>query len=432
MANGKKSKKKLFIFGGLGLLLLVVILLVAFGGSKEDIVVVQTEKVEKRVITQVVSATGKINPVYQVMINAEATGEIVDLPIREGDIVKKGQLLVRIKPDNYEAAKNQAAAGLDQAKSTMNSSKAQLDKVEIDYKRAQDLAKKKLVSDSELETAKSTYLQSLSNFEAQKASVVQAEARLKDAVTNLNKTAVFSPINGTISKRNVDLSERVLGSGYAAGTEMLTVADLSNMEATVNVDENDVVLIKVGDTARVHVDAFTNKTFKGIVTQIGNSAVTKGLGTQDEVVNFEVKVHIIDSENQLRPGMSCDADILTETKANVLSVPIQSVTARVDKTKAAPQQAADGAAVNESEAKAKKEARTNKPKEVVFVLKDNKAKMIEVKTGISDDTYIEIQSGLNGSEEVISGPYRAISKELDEGSKVSVQAAHKGPEADKK
>ncbi len=431
MANGKKSKKKLFIFGGLGVLLLVLLLLVIFGGSKEDIVVVQTEKVEKRTITQVVSATGKINPVYQVNISAEATGEIVDLPIKEGDIVKKGQILLRIKPDNYEAARNLAAAGLDQAKSGLSQVKAQLDKVEADYKRAQDLSKKKLVSDSELETAKSTYLQTYANYESQKSGVTQAEARLKDAVTNLNKTTVYSPLNGTISKRDVDLSERVLGSGYAPGTEMLTVADLSKMEATVNVDENDVVLIKVGDTAKVHVDAFANKTFKGIVTQIGNSAVTKGLGTQDEVVNFEVKVLIIDPENQLRPGMSCDADILTETKLNVYSIPIQSVTARVDKAKAATQQET-GTSVNESEAKAKKEARSNKPKEVVFVVKDNKAKMIEVKTGISDDTYIEIQSGLNGGEEVVSGPYRAISKELDDGSKLSVQAAKKGPEADKK
>ncbi|MHB8904817.1 MAG: efflux RND transporter periplasmic adaptor subunit [Melioribacteraceae bacterium] len=426
MANGKKSKKKLFIFGGLGLLLLVVLLLVIFSGSKEDIVVVQTEKVEKRNITQVVSATGKINPVYQVKISAEATGEVIDLPVREGDEVRKGQLLLRIKPDNYEAQKNSADARLAQSKSSLSATKAQLDKVESDYKRVQELAQKKLASESELEAAKSTYLQTLGNYEAMKSGVVQAEASLKDAVTNLNKTIVYSPLNGTISKRDIDLSERVLGSGFSPGTEMLTVADLSKMEATVNVDENDVVLISVGDTAKIHVDAFTDRTFTGVVTQIGNSAITQGLGTQDEVVNFEVKILILNPENKIRPGMSCDADIQTEKKENVLSVPIQSVTARVAKENMTtdPSQANDQAAID---AKAKKE-RNNKPKEVVFITQDNKAKMVEVKTGISDDTYIEIVSGLKGNEDVVSGPYRAISKELEDGSKVSLQPKRTGTE----
>ncbi|TSA28312.1 MAG: efflux RND transporter periplasmic adaptor subunit [Ignavibacteriales bacterium] len=423
MANGKKSKKKLFIFGGLGLLLLVILLLVVFSGNKEEIVSVQTEKVDKRNVTQVVSATGKINPVYQVKISAEATGEIVDLAVREGDVVRKGQLLLRIKPDNYEAQRNMAVARLDQAKSSLSSTKALLDKVESDYKRVQGLAQKNLASASELETAKSTYLQTLSNYESSKSGVTQAEASLKDAITNLNKTIVYSPMNGTISKRNIDLSERVLGSGFSPGTEMLTVADLSKMEATVNVDENDVVLISVGDTAKVHVDAFSDKTFKGVVTQIGNSAVTKGLGTQDEVVNFQVKVLIVNAGNSIRPGMSCDADIETEKKQNVLTVPIQSVTARIDKPITSTPQGVQP----ENEVKVKKD-RSNKPKEVVFVIKENKTKMIEVKTGISDDTYIEILSGLKGDEEVVSGPYRAISKELEEGSKVSVQAKHKATE----
>ncbi|MFA5805726.1 MAG: efflux RND transporter periplasmic adaptor subunit [Melioribacteraceae bacterium] len=423
MANGKKSKKKLFIFGGLGLLLLVILLLVVLSGNKEDIVTVQTEKVEKRNITQVVSATGKINPVYQVKISAEATGEIVSLPVKEGDVVKKGQLLVRIKPDNYEAQRNRAAAGLDQARSSLNSTKAALDKVESDYKRVQGLYQKKLASDSELEASKSIYLQTLGNYEAQKSGVIQAEASLKDADVNLNKTLVFAPMNGTVSKLGVELAERVLGSNFSPGTEMLTVADLSKMEATVNVDENDVVLISVGDTAKIHVDAFSDKTLKGVVSQIGNSAVTKGLGTQDEVVNFQVKILILNPENKLRPGMSCDADIETEKKQNVLTVPIQSVTARIDK----PNTDATQGEKPENETKVKKE-RSNKPKEVVFVIKDNKAKMVEVKTGISDDTYIEILSGLKGDEDVVSGPYRAISKELEDGSKVSMQSKRKGTE----
>ena len=424
MANGKKTKKKLFIFGGLGLLVVVILLLVIFGGDKENIVNVQTEKVEKRTITQVVSATGKINPVYQVMISAEATGEIVYLGVKEGDVVRKGQLLVRIKPDIYEAQRNNSAARLEQSKANLSSTKAQLDKVESDYKRVQGLFQKKLASDSELETSKATYLQTLGSYESQKSFVVQSEAALKESNETLNKTYVYAPMNGTISKLSVELAQRVLGSNFSPGTEILTVADLSQMEARVDVDENDVVLVSVGDEAKVKVDAFGDKEFKGKVTQIGNSAVSKGLGTQDEVVNFEVRVLIDDPGKQLRPGMSCDADVKTETKANVLAVPIQSVTARMDKPmmKEAEGEGNDMAA---QEVKPKN-GKANKAKEVVFITKDNKAKMVEVKTGISDDTYIEIQSGLNGGEAVVSGPYRAISKELEEGSKISMQSKRTG------
>jgi HlyD family secretion protein len=421
MANGKKSKKKVYIFGGLGVLLLVIILLVVFGGSKEEITTVQTEKAVRRTITQVVSATGKINPVYQVNISAEATGEIVALPIREGDFVKKGELLLRIKPDNYEAQRNRAVAALDQSRFQLDATKALLDKVQADYKRSQELAKKSLASESDLETARSNYLSAQGNYDAAKSGIAQAEASLKDAVTNLEKTSIFAPIDGTISKRDVDLSERVLGSGYSPGTELLTVADLNKMEATVDVDENDVVLISIGDTAKIHVDAFQDKTFMGVVTQIGNSAVTKGTGTQDEVVNFEVKLLISNPENKLRPGMSCDANIETKTKANVLTVPIQSVTARVDK----PVVTGD-----DQNQKKEKVTKNIKPQEVVFIVNDNKAKKVAVKTGISDDTYIEIQSGLNENAEVINGPYKAISKDLEDGAKVSIQEIKKG--SDKK
>lgn len=421
MANGKKSKKKLFIFGALGLMVLIVILLVIFGGSKEEIISVQTEKVQKRTITQVVSATGKVNPVYQVMISAEATGEIVYLPIKEGDVVKKGQLLVRIKPDIYEAQRNNAAARLEQAKATLRSTEAQLNKIESDYKRIQGLYQKKLASDAELESAKANYLQTLGSYESQRSFVAQAEAALKEATENLNKTYVYAPMNGTISKLNVELAQRVLGSNFSPGTEILTVADLSQMEARVDVDENDVVLVSVGDEAIVKVDAFGDKEFKGKVTQIGNSAVSKGLGTQDEVVNFEVRILIEDPDKQLRPGMSCDADIKTETKANVIAVPIQSVTARMDKPKMMDESNKD-----EENLEKPKNGKSNKPKEVVFLAKDGIAKMVEVKTGISDDSYIEIISGLNGGEEVISGPYRAISKELEDGVKISLQSKRKG------
>lgn len=422
MSNGKKkSKKKLFIFGGLGLLLLVVILLVAFSGNKEDIFQVQTELATRRNITQVVSATGKINPEFLVKLTAEATGEIVQLLVREGDKVKRGQLLLRIKPDIYEAQKVSAEARLAQTRANLNSTKALLDKVEADYKRVQGLFKLGLASDAELEASKSTFLQTNSNYESQKSSVAQSEASLKEAIENLNKTYVYAPINGTVSVLNVELSERVIGSVFQ-GTPLMTVADLSNMEATVDVDENDVVLVSVGDTAKIKVDAFGDKEFKGIVTQIGNSAKTTGLGTQDQVVNFEVKIKLLNPGDQIRPGMSCDADIETETKTNVLTVPIQSVTARLQEDK---KENNSDTGDSENEAPKPKNGKSNKPKEVVFVVNDGKAKMIEVKTGISDDTYIEIMEGLKGDEEVITGPYRAISKDLEDGSKLSVTTKRK-------
>ncbi len=421
MASGKKNnKKKFLIFGGLGLLVVVVVMLVIFSGNKEEIITVQTEKAEKRTITQVVTATGKINPVFQVQISAEATGEIVELPIEEGDVVKKGQLLLKIKPDTYLAQKNRAEASLQQARASLNSRKAALDQIEMDYKRYQALFDKGLASDAEIQSAKSSYLQRLGEYNAQQSMVIQAEAALKEANETLYKTTIYSPINGTISKLNVELSERVLGSGFSPGTQLLTVADLSEIEANVEVDENDVVLITVGDTAKINIDAFGDKVFKGVVTQIGNSALSSGLGTQDEVVNFEVKILLTSLDENIRSGMSCDADIITETKNNVLAVPIQSVTGRLDKAMIVPEAKPeeDGAAVE----KKKSDSKVNKPKEVVFTVANNEAIMKEVKAGISDDTYIEIISGLNVGDEVVTGPYKAISKDLENKSKVSVQS----------
>ncbi|MDQ7818472.1 MAG: efflux RND transporter periplasmic adaptor subunit [Melioribacteraceae bacterium] len=425
MSNGKKkSKKKLLIFGGLGVLLLVVILLVVFGGNKEDIFQVQTEITQRKSITQVVSATGKINPVFLVKITAEATGEIVSLYVREGDKVKKGQLLLRIKPDIYEAQKTQVEARLAQTNANLNSTKALLDKVEADYTRIQGLFQKGLASDSELEASKSTYLQTKANYESQRSSVAQSEASLKEALENLNKTYVYSPINGTISILDVELNERVIGSVFQ-GTTLLTVADLNQMEATVDVDENDVVLVSVGDTAKIKVDAFGEREFHGVVTQIGNSAKTTGLGSQDQVVNFEVKIKLVNPGDQIRPGMSCDANIETETRTNVLAVPIQSVTARLPDMKKETTKEDTEATEGEESAPKPKNGKSNKPKEVIFIVSEGKAKMIEVKTGISDDTYIEIIEGVKGEEEVITGPYRAISKDLEDGSKISITSKRK-------
>jgi len=424
MANGKqkKSKKKIYIFGGIGIVLVALVLFALLGGSKEEIIAVQTESVVKRDITQTVSATGKINSEFKVTITPEVTGEIVSLPVKEGDRVKKGQLLIKIKADAYVAQQQRAEANLSSAKSSLAMNKAQLDKISADYNRTKGMHDKKLASDAELETSKSTYLSAVANYEGAQATVLQMEASLKETNQSLYKTTIYSPMDGTISQLNVQLGDRVLGSGFSQGTDIMTVSDLGSMIATVQVDENDVILVALGDTARIKVDAYGDKIFKGTVYQIGNSAVATGTGTQEQVVNFDVKIRLIDPDHGLRPGMSCNATIETQTINNVLSVPIQCVTARSDedKTKETPKEQDDKNS-NVVDKKDKKTSVTNKPKEVVFVVENNKAKMKEVKTGLSDDNYIQIKEGLKNGENVVSGSYRAISRELNDGSKVKLE-----------
>lgn len=425
--NKKKSKKKLFIFGGIGLLLAIVVVLVLVSGDKEVIVTVQTELAQKRTITQIVTATGKIYPEYQVMLRPEVNGEIVQLPVEEGDYVKKGQLLVRIKPEQYIAQRNQARAQWEAAKAQLKVRVAALERSNQEYNRIKDLFAKGLASEQEMEIAKSNFLQNEGQYESQKASVDQAKENLDYTQEQLDKTAIYSPIDGRISELNVELSERVLGSSFSVGTHLMTVADLNNMEARVEVDENDVVLVSIGDTAKVEVDAMGDKKLLGIVSQIGNSAQTSGMGTQDEVVNFEVRIKLINPKAELRPGMSCDSDIETETKFNVVSVPIQSVTARLDKPAGGEEFKSDEQSGESGGSdSAPKNGKPTKPKEVVFVVDGNTAKKIEVKTGISDDNFIEIVSGLSGNEKVISGPYRAISKDLEDKSKIRVPSDEKG------
>lgn len=418
MANGKKrSKKKIIIFSAVGVVVLALVLIALLGGSKDEIIAVQTEKVLKRDITQTVSATGKIESEFKVSITPEVTGEIVNLPIKDGDKVSKGQLLIQIKGDLYVAQKDRAEANLQSAEANLNMRKAELDKVTTEYQRAKELHSKKLSSDSELETANSTYLSSKAMYESAAANVLQAKASLKEIVEGLNKTTIYSPMKGTVTQLNVELGERVFGAGFTQGTDIMTVSDLKNMEARVEVDENDVVLISIGDTARVKIDAFENREFKGIITQIGNSAQTQGLGTQEEVVNFEVRIKLIDLDEQLRPGMSCTAEIETETVNKVWSIPIQSVTARTDFPGMAPEGEEGSGVIAVSNDNKKKE----KIQEIVFIIDKGKAKKVEVETGISDDDYIEIKKGLKGNEQVVTGSYTAISRELNDGSIVRVE-----------
>jgi HlyD family secretion protein len=416
MANGKKNKKKIFIFSGIGVVAIVLVLVVVLGSKKENIVTVQTEKVARRTITQVVNASGKIQPETMVKINAEVSGEITALPVKEGDRVKRGDLLVRIKPDQYQAQVDRAEAGLQSARANLNLQKSNLEKAESEFKRAQELYEKKLLSDQEFIALKTSFNAAKSQYESSQAGVRQSEASLRDARESLNKTTIYSPMNGTVSQLLSELGERVSGSSFTQGTQIMTVADLAMMEARVDVGENDIVNISIGDTARITIDAYPDKKFIGTVYEIANTAKSKGLGTQEEVTNFEVKIRVLNKDIALRPGMSMTADIETETKTNVVSVPIQSVTTRApkgkegEKPKTEPQQGQGGGlSMNE------------KPVECVFVVENGKAKMVPVKRGINDEGYVEMATGIAENAEVISGSYKAINRELEDGSVIKVE-----------
>lgn len=417
--NKKKNRRKIIVLSVVGLLVIVFIVLAILGTKKEEIIIVQTEKVERRDITQTVTATGKIDPEFKVVITPEVSGEIVYLPVKEGQRVRKGDLLLKIKQDQYLAQRDRAVANLQSAKASLAIQKIQLKKIESDYNRVQELFKKGLSSEVELEAIKAQYETARAQVLAAESTVQQMEAAVKEANENLAKTVITSPMDGIVSQLNVKLGERVLGTGFTQGSNLMTIADLSKMVAVVDVDENDVVLISIGDTAKVKVDAFPGKVFTGVVYEIGNTAKSKGLGTQEEVVNFEIKIRILDSNVDLKPGMSCNAEIMTDTRTNVLAVPIQSVTIRGKEAISKEEKKSDEEEIVTVEKK--KEDLDTKALEGVFIIENAKAKFVKVKTGISDDTYIEIIEGLKGGEEVVTGSYRAISRELKDGSKVRVE-----------
>jgi HlyD family secretion protein len=407
-ANGKtnKNKKKILIFSGIGVVVIALILVVVLGSKKETVITVQTEKAAKRSITQIVTASGKIQPETMVKINAEVSGEITQLPVKEGQRVRRGELLVRIKPDQYQAQVDRAEAGLASAKAGLAVQSSSLEKANSEFIRAQELSQKKLISDQDFISAKTAYQSAKSMLESAQAGVAQAQASLRDAKESLNKTTIYSPMDGTISQLISELGERVSGSSFTQGTEIMTVADLSMMEAQVDVGENDVVMIHIGDTARVSVDAYSDKKLKGNVYEIANTAKTKSLGQQDEVTNFVVKIRVIDKDVSLRPGMSMAADIETQTKTGVLSVPIQCVTTRVPK----PKEGAKKDSVQQQD----------KPVEVVFVTDGGKTKTVPVKRGINDDGYVEIVSGISENTEIVSGSYKAINRDLEDGSSIKI------------
>lgn len=417
----KKSKKKTIIISVVFVLALVILIGAFLSTSGKKPVSVTTEKVSKRTITQSVSATGKIQPETEVKISPETSGEIVMLNAKEGDTVKAGQLLVRIKPDIMQSQLDQSRFAAEQVKSEIDARKADLEKANSDFKRAETLYQKKYISEQEFDQAKLTYQSAISALSSNKLRYDQAKASEKQTEKTFEKTMVYAPINGIITTLDVEKGEKVVGTEMMAGTAMMTVSDLNVMNAEVEVDENDITLVKVGDSASVEIDAFPDKKFNGVVIETGHAAIASATGTLDQVINFKVKIRLIDKEVKMRPGMSCNADIKTETHQNVLSVPLGAVTEKPKDENNTDKKDADKKKTDDEKDKKENE----KAPVYVYVLNGNKVKLTEVKTGLSDKGYIEIVSGLNEGQEIVSGSYFAIRKELSDGAEIKKDSGEK-------
>ena len=424
MSKSNKGKK-IVVFTVIGVAL-IALTVAAILKKKEVIITVQTEKVARRNLTELVVANGKIQPVTQVVISPEVAGEITGLPVKEGDHVRKGDLLVQIKPDNYQASRDSAEASYQSAMGSKNLAQAQLDKAEAEFKRNQELFNRKLVSDSVFLEFKTAYEVAKLQYENSIHQSDQAKFGLAKAADDLSKTTILAPIDGTVSRLKSQLGERVLGTSFNMGTEIMTIANLNEMEARVDIGEMDVVLMKPGQIAHLEVDAFKDRKFTGIVTEIANSA--KGLGqsalqsSSQDATKFEVRIRVQETE-VFRPGMSVNAEIETRSRTNVLCVPIASVTTRL------PKDAKTNSASSGTNALAASTTATNppagaakvekKPKdiEVVFAVEGDHAKMVPVKRGIGDDNYYEIVEGIEEGREIVSGNFRAI-RDLEDSKKI--------------
>lgn len=422
----KKSNKPIYILAAIVVILVIAVVIgkkKGFIGAKKG-VEVEIGITDRNQIIEKVSATGKIHPVTEIMISPDVSGEIIELYVEEGDSVAKGQLLLKIKPDNYQSMVDQAAAGLNSSKASLAQAEARLAQTKANniqtaqnYDRNKKLHEQKVISDAEFESVDATYKVSLEELEAAKQTVMAAKfnvqsasANLQDARENLRKTEIYAPSNGTISKLSVEKGERVVGTSQMAGTELLRIANLSLMEVHVNVNENDIVRVAEGDTAIIEVDSYSrdNDKFKGRVTAIAHTA--NDALSLDAVTEFEVKIELINSSYKhlitankpfpFRPGMTATVDIITDAKENVLTVPISSVTTRSKKED------------DDKKSKESEEIEDEDFDEIVFVVKGDTAVKTIVKTGISDFDNIEIVSGLKDGDKIAIGPYQTISKIL--------------------
>lgn len=411
----KKSKRRRIVLAIVILLLLSIIVIAFVARNKEDVVKVTTSKVERRTIVQTVSAVGKIEPETKVKISSETSGEIIYLGVREGDTVRAGQLLVRIKPDIFETQLEQFKAAADAAKLQIEIALAEKVRAENELRRITELFQKEFASKQELDVAKANYDRAVASYNASLSNYQQALAAYKQMQKSFERTTIYSPINGVVTSLSVEKGEKVVGTAQMAGTEIMEIADLSVMNAIVEVDENDIVNVKPGDSADIEVDAIPDEIFKGVVVETGHSAIASKLGTQDEVTNFKVKVRFLKPDKRLRPGMSCNTEIQTAKRENVLAVPLQAVTVRMEGFTPKSDVVSGDIEQEKQDKKIKKI-----PPSVVFLNDKGKAKMVQVKTGISDKGYIEIIEGLNEGQEVISGSFMAVSKLLKDGSPIKV------------
>ncbi|MDX5405067.1 MAG: efflux RND transporter periplasmic adaptor subunit, partial [Bacteroidota bacterium] len=393
---------------------------------------VETAEVHRARIVQTVIASGKIQPEVEVKISPEVSGEIIELPIVEGQSVEKGDLLVRINPDIYVSGVNRAQASVNSAKAGLSQSKAQLIEAETNFNRNQKLFEEKVISQADFDAINRAYQVAKLQVEASEYQLQSAQATYREAQDNLKRTTIYAPTSGTISSLSVELGERVVGTAQMAGTELLRIANLQEMEVVVEVNENDIVQVEVGDTAVIEVDAFLEDEFKGVVTEIANSANTIGTSA-DQVTNFEVKIRILKSSYQhlmpegdlkspFRPGMTATVEIQTRTVSNALSVPIQAVTTRQDTSREAKSYKMRGTS---------SAVESDETFEVVFVLKEGKAELQVVKTGIQDEQVIQITKGLEEGQTIISGPYSIVSRDLKNGSEVEVKSGAEKEEDDR-
>ena len=413
------KKKTLLIIGVIAIA--VIVLLVAgkkagWFGASGNVKEVEFTKIELIQIVEKVSATGKIQPEIEVKLSSEVSGEIIELPIVEGQMVEKGDLLVRINPDIYQSSLQRSRAGLQNVKANYAQAEASLREAKSNYDRNKTLFEKGIISKSEWERIVAAYEVAEASKNAAYYGMQSAAATVTEATDNLARTTIYSPMRGTISKLDVELGERVVGTQQMAGTEILRVANLSNMEVEVDVNENDIVKVSVGDSTIVEVDAYLKREFKGVVTQISNSAIS-GL-TADQVTNFKVKVRILESSysdlregkpdnySPFRPGMTATVDIITRKKNNVVGVPISAIVIKSD-TSSTP-------------SASKTPAISNEKFEAVFVKEGNKAKLRVITTGIQDNQNIEVLSGLKVGETVITGPYNTVIKTLKDGDEVTL------------
>ena len=425
---------------GAAVLIIITLVSMVAARKREKGIPVTTDKAFRKTITQLVTATGKIQPEVEVKIAPEVSGEIVAIPVREGQIVHRGDLLLRIKPDSYQAQVEAQTAALRSAQSASVRNRAELAKADNDYKRAQRLFQAHLLSEADRNAAQTNYDIAQAALQSSLFDIQRAEGALRQIRDALSKTVIYSPADGTISTLPARVGERVVGTSQFAGTEVMRIADLNNMEAVVNVNENDVVNVKSGNNARISVDAYPDRQITGVVREIASTATTRNAGSQEEVTNFEVKIRIADRSVVLRPGMSATADIETATVQNAVVVPIQSVTVRNTQSNLSPeerekqkvqQQARDGSdnradVTNQAAEKQKAREQREQLQRVVFVKQGDKVRMQKVETGIADNTYIEVKTGVKAGEEVVSGSYTAISRKLKDGAKVQIEKPGQG------